>query len=280
MNYQRLHDSIISAAQARGKPSAYSERHHILPKSMGGTDCAANLVWLTAREHYLVHWLLFKIYRNRQMAFAWYRMTHARRAVSRYSSHSFAYAKKARAAAMSELFRGGKATPQTKANQSAAKKGRTYSDMGRDASPLKGRPLTDAHKRAVFASSVGRKFTDAARSNIRAAKIGEKNPQFGKTISESAKKKIAAAISACSHLRPSAQLLSVDGETKTAAEWSRHPLCCVTVAAIYARIRKGWSHDDAIFAPKLPTKKATSDRLRAIKAEYRAKLKELEKATA
>jgi hypothetical protein len=36
------------------------ERHHIVPESLGGTSERTNLVWLTYREHFLVHWLLTK----------------------------------------------------------------------------------------------------------------------------------------------------------------------------------------------------------------------------
>lgn len=36
----------------------YTENHHIIPRSLGGTNCIDNLVTLTAREHYIVHLLL------------------------------------------------------------------------------------------------------------------------------------------------------------------------------------------------------------------------------
>lgn len=39
----------------------YFETHHIVPKSLGGTDDKNNLVNLTAREHYIAHLLLVKI---------------------------------------------------------------------------------------------------------------------------------------------------------------------------------------------------------------------------
>jgi ATPase subunit of ABC transporter with duplicated ATPase domains len=39
----------------------YAEIHHILPKSLGGTNEAENLVKLTAREHFICHLLLTKI---------------------------------------------------------------------------------------------------------------------------------------------------------------------------------------------------------------------------
>jgi len=40
----------------------YLESHHILPRSMGGSDSKDNLVLLTAREHFIAHRLLCKIY--------------------------------------------------------------------------------------------------------------------------------------------------------------------------------------------------------------------------
>jgi hypothetical protein len=38
----------------------YTERHHIIPLCMGGSDDKENLVTLTAREHYIAHLLLTK----------------------------------------------------------------------------------------------------------------------------------------------------------------------------------------------------------------------------
>ena len=59
--YQRWHDQIIGRAFAR-RLNCYSEWHHILPRSLGGSDNSFNLVQLTYREHFLVHWLLTKIH--------------------------------------------------------------------------------------------------------------------------------------------------------------------------------------------------------------------------
>ena len=40
--------------------SCYTEKHHIVPRCMGGSDDKDNLVALTAREHYVAHLLLTK----------------------------------------------------------------------------------------------------------------------------------------------------------------------------------------------------------------------------
>ena len=39
----------------------YFEKHHILPKSLGGTNVDRNIVSLTAREHYICHLLLIRM---------------------------------------------------------------------------------------------------------------------------------------------------------------------------------------------------------------------------
>lgn len=59
--YTVWYNSIIQRASIRDKPTVYSERHHILPKSLGGSDAPDNLVRLTAREHFICHQLLTKM---------------------------------------------------------------------------------------------------------------------------------------------------------------------------------------------------------------------------
>lgn len=65
MNYQRIHDEIVEAARKRGwtKKTApdYVEKHHIILKSLGGSDDADNLIYVTAREHFILHKLLYLI---------------------------------------------------------------------------------------------------------------------------------------------------------------------------------------------------------------------------
>lgn len=70
MDYAAVYNQLVKHAKSRIAPNEYCERHHILPKSLGGKDVADNLVLLTAREHYVAHRLLWKIYKNRQMALA------------------------------------------------------------------------------------------------------------------------------------------------------------------------------------------------------------------
>lgn len=68
MNYSRLYQKLMIAAQLRNRPTGYCERHHIVPKSLGGLNNKENLVFLTPKEHFVAHHLLWKIHRNKQMA--------------------------------------------------------------------------------------------------------------------------------------------------------------------------------------------------------------------
>jgi hypothetical protein len=61
MKYQKIHDDIIERAKNR-QLEGYKERHHIIPRCMGGTDDADNLIDLTAREHFIIHLLLAELY--------------------------------------------------------------------------------------------------------------------------------------------------------------------------------------------------------------------------
>jgi hypothetical protein len=61
MEYTKIYNQIIERAQTR-KLDGYIEKHHILPKCIGGLDIKENIVELTAREHFLCHMLLCKIY--------------------------------------------------------------------------------------------------------------------------------------------------------------------------------------------------------------------------
>jgi len=58
--YTRWYYDIINRAKIRILES-YTEKHHIIPRSLGGSNSADNLIELTAREHLICHWLLIKM---------------------------------------------------------------------------------------------------------------------------------------------------------------------------------------------------------------------------
>jgi hypothetical protein len=63
--YTHWYNQIINQAQDRVLiNNGYTETHHIIPKSLGGSNAKDNLVKLTAREHFVAHWLLTKMVVN------------------------------------------------------------------------------------------------------------------------------------------------------------------------------------------------------------------------
>lgn len=64
MNYQKIYNEIIYNRLINKIVEGYTEQHHILPKSLGGTDNQNNIVKLTAREHFICHLLLTKMYKE------------------------------------------------------------------------------------------------------------------------------------------------------------------------------------------------------------------------
>lgn len=63
MNYQKIYDNLIKK-RVENPPTEKFERHHIVPKSLGGSNKKENLVKLTYREHYIAHLLLCRIHRG------------------------------------------------------------------------------------------------------------------------------------------------------------------------------------------------------------------------
>lgn len=77
MNYEQNYKDLINSRKKlnRNKSDGNKyEKHHIFPRSLGGKDDEDNLVLLTFREHFLAHYLLYKIYNNKQMISAYYIM--------------------------------------------------------------------------------------------------------------------------------------------------------------------------------------------------------------
>jgi hypothetical protein len=58
--YTNWYNSIINKAKLR-TIDGYTEKHHIIPSSLGGDNSKENIVSLTAREHFVCHLLLTKM---------------------------------------------------------------------------------------------------------------------------------------------------------------------------------------------------------------------------
>lgn len=166
------------------------ETHHIVPKSMGGRDDLENLVDLTPRLHYIAHYMLWKAFRNRKMAFAFHIMIHGDPNRTRYTKvNSRTYDRlttdcRELSKGVDHPMYGKKRTEESKVNQRNAVKGKKWPDERRQrmslywidhyennpkppmpeetkqkiSNALKGqpKPFTDEHKAALHVHSLNK----------------------------------------------------------------------------------------------------------------------------
>lgn len=68
--YKSRYDKLITAYKNNPK-DGFVEKHHIIPRCMGGTDDIENLILLPTRAHFIAHYLLYKAYpENTRLAHA------------------------------------------------------------------------------------------------------------------------------------------------------------------------------------------------------------------
>jgi hypothetical protein len=159
--YTSIYYSIINNAQSRNT-TGYVERHHIIPRCLGGTNDPMNIVRLTAREHFICHLLLIRMVRNdvknKMVYAAWQQSRSAKTRGARITSRTYAKLR----TQLSETYTGRKRkafSEEWRANMSKAHTGKKV-------------PASD--KMLAHLS----KMTEERRSYI-----GKANPFYGKTHS-------------------------------------------------------------------------------------------------
>jgi hypothetical protein len=189
MNHQKIYDKIIKKANLENREKGYGiyyEKHHIIPKSMGGSNENINLVLLTAKEHYIVHRLLTRIYPdNRSILTAFHFMVHGQQGQRMYlSSRVYAEAR--------ELFikvqKTRKLSEETKRKISESRKGKKLSEetkekirqkaLGRKASEETRKILSNSHK-GIEPGNKGKKMgprSDEVKKQISYKLKGRKKP--------------------------------------------------------------------------------------------------------
>lgn len=97
MNCRKAYFKIIRNRRDNPLKGCYLESHHIIPRSLGGKDFITNLVSLTAREHFIVHWLLSKMFTDKVkkakmiMAFAMMLVSAKNQNRYKFTSRQFQY---------------------------------------------------------------------------------------------------------------------------------------------------------------------------------------------
>ena len=193
--YTRWYNQITDRARARSIDT-YTETHHIKPRSLGGTDDTDNLVKLTAREHFICHWLLVKMTTGEDH----YKMLNALRMMraekygqQRYetviTARVYESIKKEYSLLQSQRVRG----------ENNPMWGKTHTEQARQAIREKntGKKLTEEQIARQVSAQIGRKrapFSEEWRAKMSESKQGEKNNRYGVEVSEETRRKIGDKI--------------------------------------------------------------------------------------
>ena len=182
--YTSIYFKIVNRAVNRIL-TEYTERHHIIPVSLGGTNDRKNIVKLTAKEHYIVHLLLphmvSDLIHKRKMYAAIMCMTkmHSqtpRRHISIGSSRFYEISKQ-------------------HIDFGASSRGRKQpiEERQKRANSLRGHITTEETRRKIGDANRGRKLppvTDATRKKLSEAGKGRKlSDESRKKLSDSSKKR-------------------------------------------------------------------------------------------
>jgi len=204
--YTKYYNNIIERAKSRVLPKEiYFEKHHIIPRSMGGSNLATNLVKLTAKEHRFVHLLLPKMTidpaHTKSMWYALWMMLRTKnkdqfRKISK--GRAFELSKLQVAAFSSQLHRGKIVSEETKQKLSNKAKGRTSPNKGKSMSEEQKQKLSIAHKGKTISQESIDKTIESRKwythSEETKKKISESNKGKTAVISDETKQKISASL--------------------------------------------------------------------------------------
>lgn len=169
MNYLKAYCNLIRKAQKRIPPEGYTEGHHIFPKSIYGEN--DSIVKLTAKEHYIAHALLEKVFIKRygkkdqrtiKMIHAFYCMN----TVSRKNYYNSYLYESSRIRA-SEIL---------KTNQHRKGKKLSPEHIQKIVEANSGKQRSEEVKRKISESNKGKKMSDEARAKMSLAKRGKPIP--------------------------------------------------------------------------------------------------------
>ena len=156
--YNLWYSNIVDRARGR-TIDGYAEKHHVVPQSLGGSNDKDNLVDLTAREHFICHWLLTKIYTGEAKA----KMIYALNGMKRSNEFAQRYETKITARVYENLKK------QFSMVHSATMKGRTPWN--------KGIPITEEQREKNRKAATGKKRSAEAIAKTVAKQIGQKRSQ-------------------------------------------------------------------------------------------------------
>ena len=209
MNYKKHYNLLIESRWDREIDlNEYYERHHILPRCVGGDNDTSNLIHLTVREHYVAHWLLVKEAfksgtktEQYKLGCAFHRMCYGNGKIKRnFSSFDYDIARKTFIKSISgenSPNYGKKHTKESIKKMCKSKQNVSKETRKKMSESSKGKIFTEEHRKRLSESlkgRKGRKHTKETRKKMSEGNSGENNPNYGKSPTEETRKKISESL--------------------------------------------------------------------------------------
>lgn len=178
--YEEFINNILESRGRFACGEEYHERHHIVPKCMGGSNNEDNLIDLYAREHFEAHRLLaLENPDNDKLTFAWWMMAFVEgdnQERYKISPEEYEEIKVANAKIRKEKFSGENHPMYGKKRPDISGKNHPMYGIHRfgEAAPMYG-------KRGKNNPNYGSHRTEEQKKRLSEAKLGEKNPNYGLT---------------------------------------------------------------------------------------------------
>ena len=192
--YTKLYFRIVEMSSI--DTNEYCEKHHIIPRSLGGSNDSTNIARLTAKQHYICHKLLIKMTigkDRRKMVYAfWMMSTKSNPNSYKPTAESYSVAKKL----ISEQMSRRKITQEFRDNCRKRMLGKPMSERLRNAlhEVNTNRVKTEEEKEKIRASllehykktpnkRIGQKRTEEQKQKMREGKLlsWKNNPNQGRT---------------------------------------------------------------------------------------------------
>lgn len=176
ITYEEFIQNILDTRGRFGCGEEYHEKHHILPKCIGGTNNKDNLIDLFAKEHFIAHKLLAQENPdNDNLAYAWVCMAFVKNnRQQRYeiTAEEYQNAK----IAFSKLVKGKPLSEETRRKIGKANKGRIVPESARQ---------------AVAKANASRVWSEESKQKLSNTISGENHPLFGTHPTEETRIKIS-----------------------------------------------------------------------------------------
>lgn len=191
-NYQQFINNILNTRGRFNCGEVYHERHHIVPRCLGGLDDEDNLIDLYAKEHFEAHRLLSLEHPdNKKLTYAWWMMSHIKdKNQDRYELSADEY-EKARIV-YSKIMKERIITQETRNKLREINLGHEVSEETR-------KKISDKAKERfsdpTYNPLLGRQLSEEVRQKLsqshKGLQAGEKHPLFGTHLSEKTRNKIS-----------------------------------------------------------------------------------------